>query len=210
MIRTVPALLLLGWLLPAAAPAQTVRFGLQGVGVTYSEINQGRRAEGGGVGGTFSLRWRRFLLDASGMKARMNPKGSAGGPSFDLLEGDVRLSYAFAPGFAVEVGGGRRAVTPEFATQSVGVVRLGLWSEIALNRISSIWARGAYLVNSRFDGGGSANLAVELGLGASVGTANGRFRGRTDFEFQRIDRKVGTAAVPLEMAVGKLGLEIGF
>jgi hypothetical protein len=210
MTRTVLGVLLLGGLLPAAAPAQTVRFGLQGVGITYSEINQGRRAECGGVGGTFSVRWRRFLLDASGMKARLDPKGYSGGPSFDLLQGDVRLSYAFAPAFALEVGGGRRSVTPEFATQNVGVVRLGLLSEIPLNRISSVWARGAYLVNSRFNGGGTASLAVELGLGVGVGTANGRFRGRADFEFQRIDRKVATVAVPLEMAVGKLGVEFGF
>ena len=92
---------LLGLATPQVAPAQTVRFGLQGVGLTYSEIDQGRRAEGGGLGGTFSVRWRRFLLDASGMGARLDPKGDGGGTSFDLLQGDVRLSYAFAPSFAV-------------------------------------------------------------------------------------------------------------
>jgi len=201
---------LLGLATPQVAPAQTVRFGLQGVGLTYSEIDQGRRAEGGGLGGTFSVRWRRFLLDASGMGARLDPKGDGGGTSFDLLQGDVRLSYAFAPSFAVEIGGGRRAIDPEFATQDIGVVRLGVLSEIALNQLSTVWARGAYLVDSRFSGGGSADLAVELGMGVGVGTANGRFRGRVDFEFQRIDRKVAGADVPLQMAVGKLGLELGF
>jgi len=201
---------LVGLAAPRATPAQTVRFGLQGVGLTYSEIDQGRRAEGGGLGGTLSVRWRRFLLDASGMGARLDPKGDGGGTSFDLLQGDVRLSYAFAPSFAVEIGGGRRAIDPEFATQDVGVIRLGLLSEIALNQISAVWARGAYLVGSRFSGGGSADLAVELGMGVGVGTANGRFRGRADFEFQRIDREVAGAAVPLQMAVGKLGVELGF
>ena len=211
MIRCgVVLVVLLGLATPQVAPAQTVRFGLQGVGLTYSEIDQGRRAEGGGLGGTFSVRWRRFLLDASGMGARLDPKGDGGGTSFDLLQGDVRLSYAFAPSFAVEIGGGRRAIDPEFATQDVGVVRLGVLSEIALNQLSTVWARGAYLVDSRFSGGGSADLAVELGMGGGVGTANGRFRGRVDFEFQRIDRKVGGADVPLQMAVGKLGLELGF
>lgn len=209
MTRALLGLALLGWLLPPAAPAQTVRVGVQAVGITYSEIDQGHRAEGGGAGATFSLRWRRFLLDASGMKVRLDPKGYSG-PSFDLLQGDVRLSYAFAPAFAVEIGGGRRAVSPEFATQDVGVVRLGLLSEIALSRAASVWARGAYLVNSRFSGGGSADLAVELGLGVGLGTASGRFRGRADFEFQRIDRQVAAAQVPLQMAVGKLGLEVGF
>ena len=151
---------LLGLATPQVAPAQTVRFGLQGVGLTYSEIDQGRRAEGGGLGGTFSVRWRRFLLDASGMGARLDPKGDGGGTSFDLLQGDVRLSYAFAPSFAVEIGGGRRAIDPEFATQDIGVVRLGVLSEIALNQLSTVWARGAYLVDSRFSGGGHGQWAV--------------------------------------------------
>lgn len=124
--------------------------------------------------------------------------------------GESRVSYAFVPSIAIELGAGRRSVKPAFSTQAVGLVRLGVLSQIPLNRVSSVWARGAYLVRSGFNGGGSADLAVELGLGVGVGTPNGRFRGRTDFEFQRIDRKVASAGVPLQMAVGRIGVEVGF
>jgi hypothetical protein len=203
---------LLAWLcaVAPAAHAQTVRVGLQAVGVTYSEIDEARRAEGGGAGATLSLRWRRFYLDATGFTVKLDPKGAAGGTSFDLRQVDVRVSYAFVPGIAIELGGGRRTVDPEFATQDVGVVRLGVLSQVPLNRLSAVWARGAYLVDSRFNGGGSADLAVELGLGVGVGTPNGRFRARADFEFQRIDRTVAGAGVPLQMAAGRLGVEVGF
>ena len=53
-------------------------------------------------------------------------------------------------------------------------------------------------------------LSAEVGLGIAVGTANGRFRVRADYEFQRIDRKVDNQDVPLQMSLAKLGLEVGF
>lgn len=195
---------------PDRAPAQIVRVGIQGVGVTYSEIDEGRRAEGGGAGATLTVRLGKFFLDASGFTVTLDPKDAGGGTSFDLRQADVRVSYAVVPSIAIELGAGRRSVKPAFSTQGVGLVRLGVLSQIPLNRVSSVWARGAYLVRSRFNGGGSADLAVELGLGVGVGTPNGRFRGRTDFEFQRIDRTVAGAGVPLQMAVGRIGVEVGF
>jgi hypothetical protein len=155
-----------------------------------------------------SVRLGRFMLEARGLAATVEPEGA--GAAFDLLQGDLRISYAFVPSIAVEVGSGRRVVDPEFATQDVGLTRFGVRSEIALNRLSSVWARGAYLLNPRFNGGGSADLAVELGLGVGVGTANGRIRGRAEFEFQRMDRAVGTTNVPIQMAVGRLGVDVGF
>jgi len=193
-----------------AASAQTIRIGIEGVSLTYSEIDEGRRSEGKGTGGTVTVRRGRFMLEARGLAATVDPQGSGSGPAFDVLQGDLRLSYAFVPSIAIEVGGGRRKITPKFATQDVGMTRLGVRSEIPLNRISSVWARGAYLLKPRFSGGGSADLAVEMGLGVGVGTANGRFRSRAEFEFQRIDRTVGGVGVPFQMAVGRLGLDLGF
>lgn len=51
---------------------------------------------------------------------------------------------------------------------------------------------------------------MELGLGAALGTANGRVRVRAEYEFQRIDREVGRAPVPIQVTVGKLGIDLGF
>ncbi len=79
-----------------------------------------------------------------------------------------------------------------------------------ISRIADIWGRGAYLVNPQFSGDGDAELAIELGLGVAVGFSSGRFRIRTDYEFQRIDRKVNQIDVPIEIALARLGLEVGF
>lgn len=203
---------LLWWLFVAvdvgSAAAQKVRLGIYGVGLTYAEINEQGTSEGAGVGGSVTLRLGRFGLDASAHRVRVDPDLT--GSSFDIVQGDLRVSYAFAPAIAIEVGAGRRNIDPDFAAQDVGVVRLGVLSEMTLSRIASIWGRGAYLVNSRFTGGGDAALAIELGFGVAVGTANGRFRGRADYEFQRIDREVNSVDVPIQMALARLGVELGF
>jgi hypothetical protein len=196
-------------IVPGAAAAQTVRFGVDAVGISHAEINENRRVDGAGVGGQITVRVGRFGLELSGYTAQMTdtPEGVQ---EFDLLQGDVRLSFAIAQSLAIEVGGGRRKVDPEFAAQDIGLGRLGIRSEVQLSRIGSLWGRGAYLLRPQFNGGGEAGLAVELGFGAGLGTANGRFRVRVEYEFQRLDREVGTVKVPIQMTVAKFGVDLGF
>jgi hypothetical protein len=194
---------------PASLPAQTVRLGVHVVGLTHTEIAPERRAEGAGLGGLISVRWRRFGLDLSGHVARLDSVD--GGPKlFDLYQGDVRLSYRVATGLALEVGAGRRIIEPDFAAQDVGLTRAGILTEIPLSSLGHVWGRGAYLVAPRFSGGGTAGLAVELGFGAGLGTRNGRVRGRVEYEFQRIDRSVNQVPVPIQTSVGKVGIDVGF
>ncbi|MCH7874515.1 MAG: hypothetical protein IH965_04365 [Gemmatimonadetes bacterium] len=193
----------------SAAGAQTVRIGIHGVGISHVEVRQERRAEGGGIGGYLSVRVGRFGLDLSGHAASIELVDVPAEP-FDVLQGDARLSYAVARSLAIEVGAGRRKIDPEFTAQDVSVVRAGLLSEVRLSSIGSVWGRGAYLVSSRFNGGGEAGLALELGLGVALGTANGRFRVRVEYEFQRIDREVETVKVPIQVTIAKLGLDLGF
>lgn len=194
---------------PSIAAAQTVRLGVDAVGISHAEINENRRVNGTGVGGQITVRVGRFRLEASGYTAQMTdtPEGVE---EFDLLQGDVRVSFAIAPSLAIEVGGGRRKVDPEFAAQDIGLGRLGIRSEVQLSRVGSLWGRGAYLLNPEFNGGGEAGLALELGFGAALGTANGRFRVRVEYEFQRLDREVGTVKVPIQMTVAKFGVDLGF
>lgn len=211
MTRPFCALTVLSALSALSAPvsAQTVRIGVHGVGITHTEIASERRAEGGGAGGLISVRWRRFGLDLSGHVLRLDSVG--GGPRlFDLYQGDLRVSYRVATGLALEVGAGRRKIEPEFAAQEVGLARAGILSEIRLSSLGGVWGRGAYLVAPRFSGGGTAGLAVELGFGAGLGTRNGRFRGRVEYEFQRIDRSVNDAAVPIQTSLAKVGVDVGF
>ena len=205
-LAIVAALLLIG---VGTVSAQTIRVGLFGVAVTHTEVGEQQKAQGGGGGASLALRWRRFGLEAMGFRASLDPD-SADLASFDLVQWDVRLSYWVASVVAVEIGGGRRVMDPEFSAQDVGAIRIGFLSEYPLARIASIRVRGAYLVDPKFNGGGEAGLAVEVGLAVAVGTSNGRFRVRAESAFQRIDRQVNGVDVPIQFSLGSLGIEFGF
>ncbi|MCZ6915817.1 MAG: hypothetical protein O7I93_03485 [Gemmatimonadetes bacterium] len=194
--------------LPGSAAAQTFEFHLEAVGLTYQEVREGRDAVGKGGGAGIVLRVKRFGLDVRGYTAEVEP--DSGGAGYDFRQIDVRLSYRFSKFLALEVGGGRRYVTPEFATQEVGVLRIGVLSENDLTQLAKVWVRGAYLANPQFSGGGTGDVAFEFGLGVALGAANGRFRVRVEYEFQRIDREVGAASVPLQLSLARAGIAFGF
>ena len=177
-----------GLLWAAGLDAQTVRFRADAIAVTYQEISGARDAVGAGGGGGIELRFGKFHIDARAHSVMIDPD-SAGLTNYDLAQVDVRGAYRLTEYLSLEVGGGRRYVTPEFSAQGVGYTRFGVYSENALNRLASVWVRGAFLPNPRFSGGGDADLAFEFSLGAGIGTANGRFRFQAEFEFQRIDRR---------------------
>jgi hypothetical protein len=194
--------------LVSPATAQRLRLGLEGVALTHFEGRGDARSEGGGLGAVIELRLGRFALAARAFGASLEPD-STDRSSYDVVQGDVRLRFAVSSLVALEVGGGRRSVTPELAAQDVGVVRLGLYSETGIGSHADIWARGAYLPVTEFTGGGSASLALEFGLGVAVGTANGRFRASVEYEFQRIDREADGIDVPLQTSLARLGVAVG-
>lgn len=195
--------------LPMTLHAQTVRVRLEGIGLTYQEVREGRDGFGAGGGAAVELRVKRFRLVASAYNAHVEPD-DPDATEFDLRQIDLRFGYVLTPFLALEVGGGRRYVDPELATEEVGLYRAGVFSENQLNRLASVWVRGAYLLNPQFSGGGSADLAFEFGLGVGVGTANGRFRFQAEYEFQRIDRRVANDDVPLQVSLARTGIAIGF
>lgn len=207
-MRTVAAVCVLVLMTPAVTGAQTIRFRLDAVGLTYQEAREGRDAVGGGGGGGIELRVKRFRLEARAYTARVEVDGD--GTDFDFVQIDVRAAFLVSQFLAVEVGGGRRSVEPAFATQEVGVIRVGVLSENRLNRLAMVWVRGAYLVNSRFSGGGESDLGFEFGLGVGLGTANGRFRIHSEYEFQRIDRQVAATDVPIQLSLVRTGIAFGF
>ena len=208
MTRALAALLVMSASLMSVARAQTVRFHLEGVGLTYQEFEDGRQAVGAGGGGGIEVRVWRVRLDVRAYSARLELEGD--GTDFNFAQVDVRASYPVSQFLSIEVGGGRRYVDPAFATQEVGVIRIGVLSENQLTSLASVWVRGAYLADPRFSGGGSSDLAFEFGLGVGMGTANGRFRVQAEYEFQRIDREVSATDVPIQMSLARAGIAFGF
>jgi hypothetical protein len=193
---------------PRAGMAQTIRFNFDAIGLTYQEVREGREATGTGGGGGIEIRVGKFRLDARAYSAQLEP--DSGGTPYDFKQIDVRVSFAVNRLLALEVGGGRRYVDPELATQEVGVIRIGFLSENQLNRLADVWIRGAYLPDPQFSGGGSADLAFEFQLGVGIGTANKRFRFHAEYEFQRIDREVRSNDVPMQLSLARAGIAFGF
>lgn len=197
-----------------AAEAQLLRFGVQGVGVSHAEVSQLTAALGGGGGAFAALHLGRFLIELDGYRAALEPE-EEGGPAYDILEGTTRISYAFTPAVAVEVGGTRRQIDPEFAAQDVGFFRFGVRSESEIARLARLWVRGAYLAGAKFNGGGRAPFAFEIGMGTQLTTSNRRFGVRAEFDFQRMDREIFDTllsrylARPMQTVIVKLGVQIG-
>ncbi len=210
---TRPSLIAAALVLTATTPfaaQKPLRLGIHSVGMTYTELTDATKSEGVGAGATLQLRWRRFGLEGLVAKARLKPVNNDELQEYDFVQFDVRLNYWIASIVALEIGGEWWQIDPEFAAQEVGAGRIGIVSRYPLAKISEIWARGAYLINPRFSGGGEAGLAVEVGLGVAVGTSNGRFRVVAESNFQRIDRRVNGVEVPLQLTQARLGVVVGF
>ncbi len=193
----------------ATVEAQTVRIGVHGVAVTHNEITDQLSANGLGAGGLVAVRFGRIGFEARGYYAQLDPD-RADAASFDVVQVDGRASVLVARSIALEVGAGRRWIDPDFSSQEVGLVRIGILTEYPLAQIATVWARGAYLLAPQFSGGGTAGLSVELSLGTAIGTANGRIRVLGEYEFQRFDRQVRRNDVPIQVTTARFGLEVGF
>ncbi len=212
-MRILPLVLVFLYAAAPAASAQVLRFGVQAVTVTHDEIREGKRADGTGIGGSIEVRYGRLLFEGRGYSASLNADLPTD-QDFDVRQLDGRLSVLITSPVAIEVGAGRRWIDPELAAQDVGFVRLGIRAENSVTRLARVWFRTAYLVKPEFSGGGDVGLAVEVGLGTAIGTPNGRFRVRGEFNFQRIDRKVTPPGgveldVPIQLAVARFGIEFG-
>lgn len=203
------------WLLvaaPAVAGAQGISFTIvpQGALVSHSEVSADLQFSGVGAGGTIVVSRGRLALGIEGFVASLDPSGEATATeSYDLKMLDVRVTYEVVPALALQAGIAGRRVSPEYAAPDVGYVRIGLVSENRLARMATVWVRGGYLAAPRFNGGGSAGFAFDIGLGTWIGTASGRYGLRAEYDFQRIDRTVNGADVPLQMMVARVGFQLG-
>lgn len=210
-MRVLTGFLLLAVLCPVPVAAQSIRFAVGISGVSFSEVDENVQYDGAGGSAMIDFRFGRFMIQGEGYIARMTPDPETGSTeTVDFRQGDIRIAYFFSPALAIQIGGSGRQAIPEFSTTDVGYGRIGLISENRLGSIARIWVRGAYLPGPKFSGGGTAEFAFEIGLGTWIGTSNGRFGVRIEYDFQRIDRQVNDVSVPQQQMVGRLSLEVGF
>ena len=205
----VPRLPLLGFALATAAPlhAQGFSVGVSAASVQLFEGSSANRFTGSGFGLSAGWSSGRFKIRADVIRAQLTPSDT-GRSAFSAVQLDGLLSYQIRPALQAEAGLGLRTVSPQFATQDVGVFRIGIRSEGALGQLAGVWARGALLPVVRFNGGGSSGAALEVGFGTWIALARGRVRAELDYALQRIDRSVQGTALPLQSATTRLGAVI--
>jgi hypothetical protein len=190
-----------------AAPAQTIGVTVFGVAATNGEISDTRQARGLGFGGGARIELGKFRVEARALHATLRADFSVQ-PDYDVDQVDLSGSWFWRPYLALQLGATRRFTAPDFVAQDVGLMRIGVLSESRIAQIAGIWVRGAYLPVTRFSGGGSAGLGLELGLGVEVGSPGGRLQGFAAFDYQRIDRDAGAASASLQFSSGQAGLRL--
>jgi hypothetical protein len=198
------------WLVTSFAPgagarAQEVEVTAYGVAVSNSEVDSLREARGLGVALGARVERGRFRFEVRGLTASLRANYNVQ-PDYALHELSVTASFVWGPRLWVQAGVERHFVDPEFASQEVGLLRVGVLSETRLSSLAQIEARAEYFPLARFTGGGSVGLALGFGIGARVGRPEGRLHGVVEFSYERIDRKVNGLPSPIKFSVARLGL----
>lgn len=185
-----------------------------GLTATLSQIDNTFESSGWGVGASGNFEQGRLRIEADGFWVSMDPD-QPNRRSFDVFQLDLRAGYVLARAFqspvlVVEVGGGRRFVRPSLEAQEIGWLRIGVFSQTVLADLGRIWVRGAFLPVARFSGDGTADLAMEVGLGVDVRPWVLPVRVRGQLDVQRIDRKTRGLTVTNQFASARIGLTIVF
>ncbi len=200
---------------PALVGAQRVTFGPEFGVSEYREAAAGLRYRGLGPGAAARVTFHRFTAEGSFVSLQMDPTDdSQATESFraTLIDAWVRWEALNYLGF--EVGLLNRSTDSEFAAQSVGAVRIGARTQAPLGPGADVWLRGDYLAAAQFSGGGSAPIALEIGLGLDVRWSR-LLRGSAQYSFQRFDRKTNPAGgpevnVPIVQSLARIGLAVAF
>jgi hypothetical protein len=209
-VRIAPGAIGLGvalLLTPGAAKAQVVVH-LTGFGAaaTNAEVEDTRQSRGLGFGVGAEVERAPFRMEAHYLHAALKADFSIQ-PDYNVDELDLTATWLWRPYLAPQLGVARRFISPEFAAQDVGLLRVGALSEVRLARIAGLWVRGAFLPLTRFSGGGSGGLGLEIGLGLEVGDPASRLSGFASFDYQRINREAAAEA-PLQYSAGQAGVKL--
>jgi opacity protein-like surface antigen len=200
---------------PWPAAAQHGSIGPEvGIG-EYREAAPSLRYRGAGPGIAGSVAFHHVSAEAEVVSIRMNPTGdSQATESFRATSVNAWLRWDALPYLGIEIGLARRSTDSEFAAQSLGALRVGARTHHLLGPGVAVWLRGNYLAFAAFSGGGSAPIALELGLGLDIRWSN-HLRAGAQYSFQRLDRKTNPAggpeaSVPIEQALARVGLAVAF
>jgi opacity protein-like surface antigen len=215
--RSAAAVLLAAALLPATAAAQRtgIQVGLQGVTGSYAQDSANFRWTGTGFAGSLDVRYANVGLEIRGMKVSLDPEDSlpVSAESFDLTQIDASLRWYVLSALHAEVGFTSRKISPEFAAQEIGAVRVGLLAQYNLSQAARLRLRTHYLAAAKFSGGGSAPLALSIGLGASYRAVNAVAL-TVDYEFQTFRRKTSISGTdvdaPVQSAFARFGVAASF
>lgn len=200
-----------------AAPlaAQHASLGPEFAVADYREVSSSLRYRGVGGGVSGSFVFHRLSVDGVALWLNMSPQADAlATQSFRALQLDVWARWRALDYLTFEAGLTHRGPDSEFAAQSVGALRLGARTHYTLGRGAAVALRGDYLAGAQFSGGGSAPLAIELGLGLEL-VFSRHLRAALDYSFQRFDRKTNPGggaetSAPVEQALARLGLAVGW
>jgi hypothetical protein len=190
---------------------------VQAVFGDYREVSSDLHYRGSGGGLTASFAFKKLGIEGSIASVTYDPVvGSTATVSFKATQLDVRVRYYITGPVSAEVGFVNRKAKPEFEAQSMGAVRAGVRIAYPLGPGVQMGLRGGMLFGSKFSGGGTVSGvgALELGLNMAVDALRGRLRLTGDYDFQRVARTTGSGAgqadVPIQQALGRLGLAVAF
>jgi len=195
--------------------AQTVTVGPQLVLGDYREVSSALRYRGTGLGAAATLAYKKAVLEVGYVRLTYEPAQDGSGlESFRAGQFDARVRYYLTGAVSTEVGVTNRSVDPGFAAQSMGAARAGVRISNTIGSGVRLNLRGNYLLGATFSGGGSAPVGVEIAFGAMGDFARGHVRVTTDYEFQYFNRKTddgsGEESVPIQQALVRLGVAVGF
>jgi hypothetical protein len=203
--------------LPTVLAAQHGAVGVQAVFGDYREVSSDLHYRGSGGGATASFTFKKLGVEASIAGITYDPvAGSTATVSFKATQLDVRVRYYITGPVSAEVGFVNRKAKPEFEAQSMGAIRAGVRIAYPLGPGVQMGLRGGMLFGSKFSGGGTVSGvgALELGLNMAVDGLRGRLRLTGDYDFQRVARTTGSGAgqadVPIQQALGRLGIAVAF
>lgn len=203
--------------LPTVLAAQHGSVGVQAVFGDYREVSSDLHYRGSGGGLTASFTFKKLGIEGSIAGITYDPVvGSTATVSFKATQLDVRVRYLITGPVSAEVGVVNRKAKPEFEAQSMGAVRAGVRIAYPLGPGVQMALRSGMLFGSKFSGGGTVSGvgALELGLNMAVDALRGRLRFTGDYDFQRVARTTGSGAgkaeVPIQQALGRVGIAVAF
>ena len=198
---------------PLAAQRPEVRFALGQALAHYREQNDVLDFRGHATVGRVDVTWRRWGLVTSVGRYTFTPTDAEVNYLVGFRATETQVAVRYRPlrklPADVELGTIRRTATPGDNAQAFRAFRAGVLVRLPLADGAELEPRAAWLLGSKFSGGGSATTALTLGLRA-VYRPVARFGWgwlMMDYSYERFERRTDLP-VPLQGSSVAFGLEV--